>query len=305
MCTIVVQRIDVMSKAQLLILVAFLIGVSNGCHNRSANQWGNGFYAGGSTIAAPPTGSLSIPSLAKNPPYYIPGQTVPGQTGPAGISATLTPNTSAPRPSNYPAAINPAANQLNSGNLNGWQPTNGNNGASTNSGQSVLSSPTIFASNGATPTGFRATSATAMPGTGSSFTDSRNYQTTQVDERLDQTRLPATDASNVRAPARNYPTGDVSRLAQLPPPNNPRYPSTFNSTASVGQPVYLANPIVGSGPVYAGQPMVVGSQSYQANPTFGPTPSVLAQSTTTYDPYNGGSQLGWRDREIGSGSYQR
>ena len=294
-----------MSRTHYLLLVACLLMAMTGCRNRCNSQCGNGLFAGSPTIAAPPTYSLNIPSVARNQPYYVPG-----------TNSTLNSNSNAPTP----------ANQTNQ--LNGWQPANGNgtgtNGASNSgsNGQSVLSSPTIFANN-TTPDNFRTASNTALPGSGMSYRDSTNYQTTRVDETLDRTRLAATDASNVRAPARNYPTGEMQRLAQLPPPNDPRYPNTFNAPASTGQPyvgglnngqpVYLGTPIVAGNGAYGNNPIVYGGQlyappqqRYTGMPMTGSSNAVLAQSTTTFDASNGGTQLGWRDREIsGRDSFSR
>ncbi len=211
-----------MSRIQIFILACCVLTAMTGCRNRCNNSCGNGLFAGASTIPAPPTYSLNIPSVARNQPYYVPG---------TNSVAPVNPNSSAPTPVNSPSLPNR------------WEPKNDTtNGASgsTNSGstgQSVLSAPTTFVeSSPSYPAGYRSASNTTLPGTGLSYTDSTNYQTTQTDETRDGSRLPVTDASNVRAPAASFPAVNMNRIAQLPQPTAPRYPTTFNSTASVTQP---------------------------------------------------------------------
>ena len=154
----------------------------------------------------------------------------------------------------------------------------------------------------------------ALPGSGTSFTTSQNYQTTRVDETQDATRLPLNDASQVRAPARNFPTG--TPLTTLPTNTNTISASQAAYNLAMQQqqqafaaqsgsftrvpPVptgYTAAPvIIGGQPVatgYPGQPLII-------NPQF-PTssaPTILAQSTASATSSASGTQLGWRDRDI-------
>ena len=295
-----------MSRIQIFALACCVLTATAGCRNRCNNACGGGLFAGNATIPAPPTYSLNIPSVARNQPYYVPG---------TNTVAPANPNTYAPTPANSPTLPNR------------WEPKNnttGNGSGSSNSGstgQSVLAAPTTFVeSSPSYPPGYRTAANTTLPGAGLSYTDSTNYQTTRTDETRDGSRLPVTDASNVRAPAANFPAGNMNRLAQLPQPMAPRYPTTFNSTASVsqpyagapsgvvygnGQPVYLGTPVVSgnpglySAPVYPGQ--LNGQPRYLGAPTAVSGPTVLAQATTTYDP-SSGSQYGWRDRELSTSS---
>jgi hypothetical protein len=183
-------------------------------------------------------------------------------------------------------------------------------------GGSVLSAPTTFVDNRNPANGLRTASNNNLNGannpsfanSGISYTDSTNYRTTSIDETRDRTRLPATDASSVRAPAQNFPVGN-NRIAQLPRPGGPVYPPAYNVTASNtqtynGQPVYQGIPVVSGNPypgnpVYVGQPRV--APGYTASPVVGSPNTVVAQSSASYDP-GSGSPYSWRNPEIGSGS---
>ncbi len=278
-----------MHRLQYFLIAVCVILAAAGCRNRCGNTCGNGLFAGASNIGAPPTYSLNIPSMASNQPYYVPGQ--------QPLSGTGAINTQAAAPTLDRTAT--------STNLNGWRAVEPNSGTSNNSGgaSSKGAASTTFAQyDPSLQAGYRSASNTALPSSGSSYVDSTNYQSTRFDETRDQTRLPAIDASNVRAPAQNNPTGAPTRFAQLPTPAQPNYPPTFNSTASAGSPVYLGSPVVGNPayansstyPVYAAQPMI-GGQRYQT-PFIAAAPTVLGQSTTTYNA----NSVGWRDREVGS-----
>lgn len=266
-----------MSRNLILLLSIALLVLQSGCRNRCGNQCGSGgFFAGNSTIPAPPTYSLNIPSVAGSQPYYVPGS---GN----GAIGTLNPNA--------PPTFNPSQNQAQ---LNGWRPSDSNSGSNSNTNSNA---PTTFANGSTVPPGFRTASATALPGSGSSFTDSRNYQSTRVDETLDRTRLAATDASSVRAPAQTNPTGAIPHLGS--PQNDPRYAN--NPSGFYGAPQVGFAPVNNRG--FIGQPQI-GSPGYTGSPyTTTTAPAVLAQSTTTTDPRSSG-QLGWRDREMGSDSFR-
>ena len=314
-----------MSRFQLLMLSICVVAMTVGCRNRCPNQYGQygggGVFAGGSpTIAPPPTYSLNIPSVAGNQPYYTPGQAAPNSVL---NNNTLNPNQRAPTP---------ATRQATQANQNGWRSTDNNlsnNGSNINSGgsqdsnngRSVLAAPTKFVeSNSRTNSGTgvnsgsgtRTASAAPLPGSGVSFTNSQNYQTTRVDETRDATRVPLTDATTVRAPARNFPTGAPLTTVQ----NNglpANYQATYNAPIQqtyvaqngFNQPTgYVAAPvIIGGQPVatgYQGQPLLVNPQypaGYQTYPTSS-APTVLAQSTATINPSGSATQLGWRDRDL-------
>lgn len=282
-----------MSRIQLVLLAACLVAMSVGCRGRCNDGCcGGGWFAGNPRVAPPPTYSLNIPSVAQNQPYYTPG----GGT-------VVDPNQRAPVPANSGQP--------------GWRPSNNTdssaNGASTGESRSVLASPTTFVETQPT-TGLqlRSASAAGLPGSGFSYTSSPNYRTTRVDERLDATRLPVTDASAVRAPARNYPTGNTGNLAQYQQrPGN--YPAGYTTPAGTQQ-TYVAQNSYSQpvNPFYNGTAVLLGGQpqnpvSYQGqavlmNPNGVPNasaPTVLAQSTATLDS-NGSGQSGWRDRELNS-----
>jgi hypothetical protein len=288
-----------MSRIQLLLLATCLVVLSTGCRSRCDNGSGGGWFAGSPRVAPPPTYSLNIPSVAQNQPYYTPGNN-------ASNSSVVDPNLRSPVP------VNSQSGEP------GWRRSDNNalnsNGTPAGDSRSVLTSPTTFVETdpvSGQPYA-RSGSATGLPGSGFSYTSSANYQTTRVDERLDSTRLPVTDASSVRAPARNYPTGSVASLAQLQQlPGN--YPAGYNVPSGTQQTYVLQNGFNQSvNPYYNGNTMMVNGQSrgpvsYQGqavlmNPNGYPirsAPTVVAQSTATFDS-NGSGQSGWRDRELNS-----
>jgi hypothetical protein len=278
-----------MSRIQLLLIFACLVVMSVGCCGRCNNPCG-GWFAGSSTVAPPPTYSLNIPSVASNQPYYTPGSVAPN-------SYTVNPNLRAPTP----AA--PGQSQ------NGWRPTNEQlSTGNTNQGESrsVLATPTTFVesrpggnSNQVNPQfnqpSLRTASNVPLPGSGYSYTNSPNYLTTRVDERMDATRLPVTDASTVRAPARNYPTGTFAGYGAP-------LQQTYVAQNGFYQPVA---PYAGSMVMVGGQSVPYQGQTVLTNPNYYPTssaPAVLAQSTTAQSP---GGQVGWRSREMSSDRINR
>ena len=275
-----------MSRIQLLVIVTFLVAMSVGCCGRCRNPCG-GWFAGSSTVAPPPTYSLNIPSVANNQPYYTPGSAAPN-------SYTVNPNLSAPTPA--------ATGQ----GQNGWRSANdqlSNGRADQEESRSVLATPTTFVESQATvdpnqanpqfnqPT-FRTASSVPLPASGYSYSNSPNYLTTRVDERMDSTRLPVIDASTVRAPARNFPTGTIASYSAP-------LQQTYVAQNGFYQPV---SPYTGSMVMVGGQPVPYQGQTVLTNPNIYPTsspPAVLAQSTTTGDP------VGWRSREMSSDRVNR
>lgn len=269
-----------MSQLHFLLIIICLVVASVGCRNRSCNPYG-ACYADGSSIAPPPTGSLTIPSIARNQPYTAPGN--PGQP-------SVNPNSRVPVPGGAP------------GPQPSWGPTNGQ----SNLPGGPTTGPTTFvetrsgAPASAFPGGQPGVRTASLPGTGTPFTASTNYQTTQVDERNDSTRLPLSDASSVRAPSA-YGIG-----SRLPPSQNPaNYPPNrpVQQTYVAQQGNYPTGPApFGSRGVLVGQPATQSPNVYrgQAVMVAPSQPAVLAQSTAVASPNS--SQLGWRDRELNSGN---
>ncbi len=288
-----------MFRIQCSLLIACLVTIASGCQSRCNNPNG-GWFAGNSRIAPPPTYSLNIPSVANNQPYYTPGAAAP-------TNYSLSPNQSAPIP----------ATQQNQ---DGWrqsgnQLSNGPDGSSGES-RSVLTGPTTFVEtqpgivNQAGGQAYQQIPRTAaLPGSGFSYTDSTNYRTTQVDESRDATRLPVTDASTVRAPARFNPTGNVAQFQQP----NPIYPANYG--VPVQQTFVAQNGFYQQPNAYSGSTMLVGGRptAYQGqavlvnpagpvSPYFGP--SILDRSMTPADQGSAG-QVGWRTREMNSDNINR
>jgi len=324
-----VSRKRVLKSVYLIAMAICVVSMTVGCRNRCSPGCGNGLFAAGSpTIAPPQTYSLNIPSVARNTqPYYTPGQQPPN-------SNTLNPNLGAPTP---------ATRSATQSNQSGWhgndlsnQPARNSN-QNSNEGESVLQAPTKFVESGTNnntttspntnanfslsqqaPT--RTASTAPLPGSGVSFRDSTNYTTTQVDERNDPTRLPGVDASAVRAPARNFPTGVPVQSGLVVQQGFPQA-AQANYTVPVQTYVaqngfyqrptgYVANGVLVSQPItgYQAQPLLINPQypvQYPNVPTSSP-PTVLAQSTATITPGSSGSstQLGWRDRDL-TGRNQR
>jgi len=279
-----------MTRVQYSLLIACVVMMSVGCRNRCNTPCSPGLFAGNSTLAPPPTYSLNIPSVANNQPYYTPGQAAP-------TNNTLNTNQRAPTPQQQ-----------------GWRAANGNlsntNTSSPQSGESrsVLTNQTKFVEttapqngNPLNPGNQPPARMAALPGSGVSFTNSQNFQSTPFDERRDATQMPVSDASGVRAPSRNYPTGNV-----------PQFQSPANYSTPTQQ-TYAQNGIDQPQPGYSGQLMVYGGQpaSYQGqallvNPNAYPQNSqaVLAQSTASVGS-SSASQVGWRSRELNSDRISR
>ena len=144
----------------------------------------------------------------------------------------------------------------------------------------------------------RPVGAAANPGyttSGTSYTASTNYQTTSVDETLDQPRLPVTDATAVRAPVQTILPPTVATMASQNPYNrNPAYP---NPTYSAQGAQYAAAPNPTGGPTpYAGHPTF----NQPAYSTAQNTNVVLAESTARVDPNSPNYRSGWRNDSSGS-----
>lgn len=235
-------------------------------------------------IAPPATGSLNIPSLARNNPFGING----------GLLST---GQRAPTPANN------TSSQFNR--QNGWQPVGGTSSAPPTFPQNNTQSNTQ--SNTGTTLG--STSRTAAPtapaaarsvlaqgsqtrpaGYGDSYIRSPNYSTTAVNETNDGTRLPATDASGVRAPSQYYARVSGAQVASLPAQGTFAAPQQLYSSGTFGgtNPA-LFNPAQGTT-----QPVLVANSGAY----------VQGQSTATYDPYGDTRSADWRNRDISSGTFQ-
>lgn len=248
---------------------------SSGCRNCNQACTGNG-YGYSPTIAPPPTYSLQIPSANGNPAYYVPGSPNPNAT--ANLPSYLVnPNLRAPTP-----AVNNGGTNINQ--QNGWRPT-GNNLSSAAS----TAVPTTVAQAPAAQSNAPLTRVASAP-TAQSVVSSIDYTSTRNNEQLDPTRLPATDASNVQAPAGFVNNGSATRLAQAQATPAPAYPNTYNQAVAYTQP---APAVYNSTPVIVQQPT---QQFYYGTPTIRQSaPTVLAQSTATGVPSSSG---GWTDREL-------
>ena len=247
-----------------------------------------GFGANG-IIPPPPTGSLNIPSVARNPYPYN------------NYRNGLNPNGSAPTPAN-------GSGVQNYNRSNGWR-----SASQTGNGLGAVApspQPTTNSSNAVSVIASRSDtndnsgqirtasnpSSTSSGSSSNSYIDSPNYTTTSINETMDRTRLPATDASGMRAPSQYYQSSTGNRLAQ----NVGQNVGQFVSPSSGYQNPNYYNPGINRN-AYAPQQGYVGQfarvpGAYQAPVT---PPTVLAQSTTVYDPYRSGStrQADWRDRE--------
>jgi hypothetical protein len=234
---------------------------------------------GPTTIAAPPTYSLNIPGIQNANNYNGLGNGL--QLSPPGTAVASATNV-----------------------VNGWQPQ----GAFANS--TVAATPpvnqvqnptanqtTVVAVNPPN----RSTDAVRLPQnptprSGSSFVDSTNFRTTAVDERRDESRLPVTDASQVRAPANFNPATIVGQF------NAPYYvpaQQQFQNPPTVGQP----NPNLQAGVVNGNfRPVGFSQAPYQTYPGLAAQNTVLGQSTVYADPANDPNfQNGWRNRELTAG----
>ena len=265
-----------------LLFISFLMVCQTGCRNR-CNQscGGGGLFANNTTVAPAATYSLNIPSVARNQPYGGPISTTARAPVPAGTQ---------------PAAGSSSNSNLqwrqqgtsNSGSTFGSQPAQPaigtrlvetNTGINLNNGSSVLvggPQNTQLAS-------------VAPPASGTSFTDSRNFATTQTDERLDATRVPVTDATRVRATAQTF-IGSGQQIAF----NQPQPSQTFAAAVPRSLPVYSTNAVVASNqPYYANNPNLV------QQPIYSGQAFVQPNNSTTYSA-SVGNDIGWRNRELGS-----
>ena len=218
-------------------------------------------------IPPPATGTLNIPSLARNP----------FSNASTGTTSNGLLNTSSSAPT--PAGTN--SNIRNFNQQNGWRPTgdnqsNNNNSTQPSSSGSANATSVLASTTNSVPARLASTT------TSSSSVDSPNYRSTSTNETNDPTRLPVNNASNVRSPSQTQLAGVTQQPYYTPGPiQNQQYVGNFGNQTPGN---YV--------------------QGY-ATPNYASAPAVLAQATTTYDPYSAQSrQADWRDREPGSGSYR-
>lgn len=253
-------------------------------------------------IPAPPTYSLNIPGGNANANGYRVGQL------PNGL---LNTQQTAPTPANRPANYNQQQGWRRSDgtNLNTSstdQPSGSNRFANASTGSSVLESSARInhQNNGSgTRTASSSNADGGVAATGVSFTQSTDYQSTSTDERLDNTRLPVTDATNVRAtsPFAQNQSGSSQYVQPYYQPNQPRYaslpPTTYNQGAFV-RPNY--------GPLPPTQTYQGSFHQRFNTPAAQPQQQVLAQSTARFDPFQASASTAssdWRDRGRESRSY--
>lgn len=250
------------------ILMLCVVICSTGCRNRCNSPCGGGFFAANPLIAPPATYSMNIPSVAQNP-YYTPG---------ANGNSVL--NTAGQAP-------------IGNGVQTGWRRADDGaaNGANSNvnPGRSVLNQNTTFVEVSPTSNSTGGV-ASGLPGTGTSYTAATDYRTTQVNENSDPTRLAVTDASRVIAPARNYPTGSPTFVAQAQV-----LPGGYN------------------GQTYAQNNNAQRPVAFQGQAQFVQQPSSFQGQAMLSNPYSNGAaysnvstaaQPGWVNRERSS-SFQR
>lgn len=285
-----------------LVLMVCLLLSATGCRNRGPFLANNSFgpLRGPTTVAPPNTYALQIP-----------GQNNINQGSGLRQANNVVPTD--PNNVNVRNGWQPAGSSSNTN----VAPVNGQPAASGTSSNSTLINQTRI-----TSVAPRSPNTNVQPQTrvaqntsnnGLSFTDATNFRTTAVDERLDQTRLPVTDASQVRAPTTFSPSTTVGQFNQpyyVPnrqPVNNvvPQYQNTqqrFATNPQFPQPQYV-NPNLAQNQNGA---TVVGAfgQPNFARPTqqiyYGSNQNqVLAQSTVYADPANNQNlQRGWTDREL-------
>ena len=270
-----------------LLLVSFLMACQTGCRNRCSQPCGGGgLFANNTTVAPAPTYSLNIPSVARNQPYYAPNGGPISTTARAPIPVGTQPTAGSNSNSNLQWRQQGTSN---SGSTFGSQPTQQGSGTrlvETNTGINLNTGSSVLVGG---PQNNPQLAAVALPATGTSFTDSRNFATTQTDERLDATRVPVTDATRVRATAQTF-IGSGQQIAFT----QPQPSQTFAAAVPRAQPVFSTNAVVASNqPYYTNNPNLVQQPIYSAQ-TF-----VQPNNPATYSA-SVGNDIGWRNRELGS-----
>lgn len=223
---------------------------------------------GNARIAPPATNSYQVASGSQ--PYYAPGSTSTSAGGWSG--ATL--------------------NGTVSSALGGFDNTTGVSAEA----QAGWRQPDLNGS----PGFYGSPNPSTLNAQSTSFQSPSDYQSTAIDERLDATRLPANDATAVRAPTHFNPQGNWQML-------NPS-----GSVANVqipGQLEYRTSPQINGWPpstlsTAASSPLI----GYPSMPPQNQTPPVvLAQASTAPETLarDPNYQAGWRDRFTGGNFINR
>lgn len=221
------------------------------------NNCGSNSYGFGSARVAPP--GTSTYSTAATPPYYTApanssaanSGTLPGSTPVLNASVPLPPGT-APAGTVPPTSTPPAPNQ--------WQPAGQPNGGTGFYG------PTYNPA--AATAGFN----TATAGSATPY----GYQTTTSTAVTDPTRMPAVDATGVRAPVGMVQAGPNGAFGPVAVPGNLEYGGSAQ--------------VVGTNPT--GYPAMNGGYPYP--PAGNSANNVLAQASTKPMESDPNYRFGWR-----------
>ncbi len=255
---------------------------SGGSTSRTFGQPVGGLAGRSPIIAPPPTNSLNIPSIARNNPFGSNGGLInTGQAAPTPADRTSQFN----RDQGWRASDE--ANNNFSGGSSSSGSTSGSASATTIGSASRSQPPQVGPSN-ANSVLVQDTQSRNNRGYGDSFVSSTDYSTTAVNETFDRTRLPATDASAVRAPSQFYTRATGAQVAQLAQQGfagvqQPYYSGTFQATPNISN---------GSG---TSQPIFAANNR---------TALVQGQSTATFDPYGDTRSADWRNRDASGGNFQ-
>ncbi len=249
-----------------------------------------------SRIPAPPTYSLNIPGVNNN----VNGTRV-GQL-PSGL---LNTRQTAPTPANRPANFNQTQ---------GWRQSNGNNLNTSSTGQAdgsnrvadASSAPSVLESstrinNASGGPNARTASLNNNSGSGVSFTRSNDYRTTSIDERRDNTRLPITDATNVRAttPFAQNQSGNGQYVQPYYQPRQQNQPRFAQPGPTTYQGAFVQPNLRPNNANFNGLPQSYQGSFSQRYSSAQPQRQVLAQSTARYDPFESTASTAssdWRDR---------
>ena len=326
------------------VAVCCLLVALSGCRNRgvcggscfSANQ-----FANQATIAPPATYSLTIPGSPNAIALNNGGSGTTNQA-PVRQATNTQPLNNGVNVQNgwVPAGSTSTTNSTIQGSQSTLPANNSTSGLNSQSQQNIrvaqnqtqlvnvnpINRPAVSGSSSRSNVASNTQSNVAAQTNGLSFTDATNFRSTAVDERLDQSRLPVTDASLVRAPTNFSPTTSVGQfsapyyvpqqqlatvqrfnngsgnrviavpqLQQVPQqPIAPQYQQVVQANNRV-------NTTVGSfgQPAFAQPPQ----QNYQGLATQ--NPQVLAQSTVYADPATDPNlNSAWRDRDLTAGRDQ-
>lgn len=265
-----------MLNRQWIILIAVVVFWQTGCSNPYTSSTGYAPFAT-ARVPAPGTGQLNIPTQVAGQPYYTPGSPTP-----SSIASSNTP------PTVNPAQPAPTVAQ-NTQSLNGWTPLPPGGYPNSTYPNSIASQPPSYSSNfqpfgapvasgsggsGGMP-GYRVATGTTMvnPAGVSSYQDSGTNGTVNQGARTDPSRLPASDATQVRAPSQV-----ATNPGFAPPPQQPSYTSNLQNFPTSAPPQVAGNPISAApnyqAQPYNGQPMNYQSPFIRTSPQMAQTPGT-------------------------------